>query len=571
VDLPSALEALQHLAAEIGADRIAAEAAALADRLTEGRFFVACVGQFKRGKSTLLNALLGERVLPVGVVPVTSAVTIVRHGAATSARVFFASGASAPVAPAELAAFVSEEHNPDNAKGVAAVEVSLPSPLLASGMCLVDTPGLGSVFAGNTEVTKRFLPHVDAALLVLGADPPISGEELALVEAIGRQTRALVVVLNKADRLSAPELAEARAFTARVLAGRLGRPVGPIFEVSAAERLSNGPTRDWDALLQGLQAMAATSGAKLVEQALVRGRHRLAGGLLREFDERLGALTRPVAESERRIELLRACVMQAERSLRDLGPLFEAEQRALARVFDEERNRFLKVAQGEAASELEEEIAALGAEGAAGLRAGGSKLAQAIALRRIEAWEREVEPLAEQLYRRAMARFVALGNDVLRGVSASGEPAHAALPRELPQEAGLRAKRRFQFHELLTLAAPGLPARMLDAVRSRRAVVDATKERAGAYLARLLATNAARVANDLSERVLESRRRLEVELLALLREASTTAERSLEDARRRQAVGTNAVRDELARLRTLRERASGLLPLAGTDVAGFTA
>jgi hypothetical protein len=70
--------------------------------------------------------------------------------------------------------YVSEEHNPENSRGVAAVEVFVPAALLACGMCLVDTPAIGSVFAGNTAVTRAFVPHIDAALIVIGADPPIS-------------------------------------------------------------------------------------------------------------------------------------------------------------------------------------------------------------------------------------------------------------------------------------------------------------------------------------------------------------------------------------------------------------
>lgn len=76
---------------------------------------------------------------------------------------------------------VSEEHNPANEKGVTGAEVFVPSSLLATGLCLVDTPGIGSVSAANSAATREFLPRVDAAVLVVGADPPISGEELALV------------------------------------------------------------------------------------------------------------------------------------------------------------------------------------------------------------------------------------------------------------------------------------------------------------------------------------------------------------------------------------------------------
>ncbi len=64
------------LARQFNSDQIADDACSAAERIAEGRFYVACVGQFKRGKSTLLNALIGEPILPSGVVPVTAVPTI---------------------------------------------------------------------------------------------------------------------------------------------------------------------------------------------------------------------------------------------------------------------------------------------------------------------------------------------------------------------------------------------------------------------------------------------------------------------------------------------------------------
>ncbi|MBN2195290.1 MAG: dynamin family protein [Polyangiaceae bacterium] len=147
----SRLEALELLAVDARATPLAADTLALSDRVRDGLFYVACVGQFKRGKSTLLNALVGQPLLPVGVVPVTAVVTVVRHGERLAARVRFAAGGWQEVATGNLAQFVTEEQNPENRKGVAAVEVFVPSELLASGMCLVDTLGVDSVFVGNTE------------------------------------------------------------------------------------------------------------------------------------------------------------------------------------------------------------------------------------------------------------------------------------------------------------------------------------------------------------------------------------------------------------------------------------
>ena len=71
----------------LGEGSIGADVRQLVARINEGRFFVACVGQFKRGKSTLLDALVGEPILPTGVVPVTTVPTVLRYGNQRTARV----------------------------------------------------------------------------------------------------------------------------------------------------------------------------------------------------------------------------------------------------------------------------------------------------------------------------------------------------------------------------------------------------------------------------------------------------------------------------------------------------
>src|ERR1700733_13233896 len=140
-----ALRRLAELARVLGSETVSEEAEEIAARIAQGRIYVACVGQFKRGKSTLLGALVGDRILPTGVVPVTTVPTIVRYGPSKAARVRFHGGSWTAINPENIAQFVSEEQNPENAKGVAGVEVFCDSPLLATGISFVDTPGLGSI------------------------------------------------------------------------------------------------------------------------------------------------------------------------------------------------------------------------------------------------------------------------------------------------------------------------------------------------------------------------------------------------------------------------------------------
>lgn len=550
------LVALGRLAEEAGAPELVAEFAALAERLAEGRFYVACVGQFKRGKSTLLNALVGKPLLPAGVVPITTAVTVLRWGEAVRARVRL-DGGWHDVEVSELAAYVSEEHNPANRKHVTLVEVFVPSPLLESGMCLVDTPGIGSVIGANTDATKQFVPQIDAALVVLGADPPISGEELALVAQAAEHVTTLLFVISKADRSTDAERFEAAAFARRVLAERLGKDIGPIFEVSALERLNRGvASQDWAALVSTLHTLADSTGGELVSAAAGRGAARLTERLLREIAEQWVALMRPIAESERRVAALRACVADAHQALNDLGYLLTAEQKRLSMIFSHQCDAFLSRAEPAAEGELAD--AMQGVVGQRGeIRQRALELAREIAERSVKRWLADSEPAAEALYRQAAQRFTDLANGLLERLAASDE-AFAGLPRTVAPDLGFRTARRFFHSSLMHYSTRSAERWLLDALRPAAAARRAIAHEARDYLARLLSANAARVVNDFDERVIESRRRLESEIRSYLQQVSTSAERALERARSHYTAGQDAVRAELARLEVLRHAVEAL-------------
>jgi Dynamin family len=560
-DLLSRLQALSFLATEAGSLKAASDASLLAARTEQGLFYVACIGQFKRGKSTLLNAILGEPVLPAGVVPITSVVTVVRHGTRRGARIRLSSGQWQEIALQDLVSFVSEAENPENIKGVLGAEAFLPHPLLASGLCLVDTPGLGSVFEANSVATRQFVPHIDAALVVLGADPPLSGDELRLVEEVSKTVKDFLFVLSKADRLTERDRQEALRFAERVLAQRLERPIGPILEVSATECLASGTrTRDLPKLHESLARLAQEAGADLVFDAQVRGLRRISARVLQELEEQREALRRPVAESERRIEILRRSVTGAERAAQDLGYLFSAEQDKLSAAFEERRKEFVARAMPEARYELDKAISSLAREGTKSLRKEAPVKAREIARLTLEAWLPEVEPAAETMYSRATDRFVELTNEFFGRLADSDDTYALNPPRPVESEAGFRTRRRFYFSELFELAPGETLGWMSDLARDKEHAVAAAQHDAGEYLHKLLEHNSTRVVNDLDERVLESRRQLESEIRERLHEVCDSATRALERARSRQAAGEEAVRAELIRLDDVRRRVESLAP-----------
>jgi GTPase Era involved in 16S rRNA processing len=554
-----ALDRLAAMAEQLGEGSVSVDVRQLAARINEGRFFVACVGQFKRGKSTLLDAFVGEPILPTGVVPVTTVPTVLRYGEARTARVLIDTRWRT-IRPEDLPQYVSEELNPENSKQVAGVEVFLPSPLLASGMCLVDTPGIGSVFSGNTETTKDFIPQIDAAILVVGADPPISGEEVALIEAVAANVDEILIVLNKIDRVSATERQQASEFATKVLEDRLKRPVGQIYEVSALNRLNNSSDADdWNNLIENLKLLASKSGQAMTRSAAERGLRRFSASLQRSIDERVRALKEPITNSEQRIANLRQTVSQAEQSLRDLGALFSAEQMRLGMTLLGRRKEFLKQILPIAGEEFKHETSAVATRFGPSRRRELMAIAQTVARRHVMPWLDTEETQAEELYGAVTQRFVNLVNGLLQRISEEQAADFSHLPKSLDAEHGFRTRSRFFFHDMITIAQPASPLLYsFDAVMGALHIRRWMEKDAANFLEQLLDTNASRVQGDVEQRVVESRLRLESDVRRLLREVSASAEQALSKARELVAAGTNAVQNELERLRKLQRELNTL-------------
>ena len=310
---------------------------ALRVRAGADTFNLVAVGEFKRGKSSVLNALLGANILPVGVVPLTAIATIVSHGERAAAEVTFESGEIRSIAPQDLADYVTEKGNPHNTKKVREAHVTWPSPWLARGVRIIDTPGIGSAYRHNSEVTYRFLPDADAVLFLLSADQPAGQAETDFLERVREYAGRIFFLLNKADLLTGDELAESLEFASRVVAGATGRQV-PVFPVSA--RLALEGLRCEDPALLERSRFPAFTGA--LEHFLTEGKGNalaaaLAKRLLRLVTQarlnqelELSSLRTPLEELRRKLELFDRKRTEVAQERRDFAVLLEAEVRRLA-------------------------------------------------------------------------------------------------------------------------------------------------------------------------------------------------------------------------------------------------
>ncbi len=177
-------------------------------RLDDPSFHVLVVGEFKQGKSSLINALLDVEVCPVDDDVATAVPTLLRWSETPSAIVHLQPPEGAPpdteptsetVAVDDVHAYITEAANPANARRVHSVELGVPAELLRSGLVLVDTPGVGGLGSAHSTITIGALPMADAVLFVSDAAQEYSGPELEFLETARSLCPNVACAMTKID------------------------------------------------------------------------------------------------------------------------------------------------------------------------------------------------------------------------------------------------------------------------------------------------------------------------------------------------------------------------------------
>jgi len=262
LELADMIRALLPVARAYSDERREQQIRKLLTRLAAGRFQLAVIGQFSRGKTTLMNALLGGAYLPMGALPVTSVVTTVRYGTRARALVRSHAGALPVEVPVtEVGRFVARAGAERTRMQVTSVEVEIPAELLRLGFEFVDTPGVGSAIATNTAATVRYLPQADAVVFVTGFDSALTSAEADFLTSMASQAGKLFVVLNKRDLVTDADAADVARYVRRWTHENLPAEP-PVFAISALHALSGAVNEDVQQL--------AVSGIGPLRDALTR-------------------------------------------------------------------------------------------------------------------------------------------------------------------------------------------------------------------------------------------------------------------------------------------------------------
>jgi GTP-binding protein EngB required for normal cell division len=295
----------------------------LVERLESPRFEIAFFGRVSSGKSSLLNRLLDTRVLPVGVNPITAVPTRIVFGNEPSFTASFVDRRTLRFPIDELVHYASEEFNPGNELGVIKLTVALPSPRLGNGLVLVDTPGLGALARAGAAETLSYLPQCDLGIVLVSAASPLNEEDLNTIQALIQAAIPAMVVLSKADLLSAEDRHKAAEYARDQIQNHLSLKIGvhPVSTMPAHEEL--------------LQAWFQQEVAPLFDrqqELALQSLRRKAGALREAVVVALKAKLEGGGNQASRTEL-----EEAERDLRNTAGFIEEARRACIDRTDEMR------------------------------------------------------------------------------------------------------------------------------------------------------------------------------------------------------------------------------------------
>ncbi|MGC8926775.1 MAG: dynamin family protein [Myxococcota bacterium] len=501
-----ALNKIIEISENLGIVFIERDCKEVVDRLMGGRFNIVFLGQFKRGKSTLINAFLGRDILPYGVVPVTAIVSVIRYGEVECCLVKMQDGTENEIGFDEIYLYATQKENPDNKKGVEYIEIRLRNDYLKRGLFLVDTPGISSISESNTMVTKGFLQNIDTAVIVLGVDPPISYDEFEVIREIKKRIKEIIFVINKVDKEPVEDIEAIRKFTTDILKKEFNLENPVIFCVSAKERFEGRNSYDWNNFVHKIDEMLLNKRA-IISDSYKNAIDRLTNQLKDEIDRYIQVLKEPIEKSREKVVLLNEFKKEADIFIRELGYRFQSEQDRISQLIDLAQKKFLDEKKDDINNEFESAFDRLLNEQ---VNSNGS-------------YYNEIHKIAEKYVNQCIER---ISGDVIRYYSEFSRryaeeinrlesKIKSILNSELSVDdspnINMYERSEFYFHHFMRYTSSSPLKFLINIFLPKRHRIRVMKGELKEYLDWLIYANCSRYNGDINQRIIESRRRIEAD------------------------------------------------------------
>ena len=201
--------------------------------LAAGVFRLVVMGEIKKGKSSFINAMLNQKELvPTSSNVATSTIFKIRYGKEISYTVFFTAESGKKelrIGVDDLPKFGTEDGNPGNEKQVDFIEVTCPSPVLQTGIVMIDTPGLGGLFREHKKITYQYVPKADAVFFVTDSvESPIGELETEYLRDIAGITKHVYFVQTKCCSVDEAAANTRKRSNLSILSSSLGMEAGKV-------------------------------------------------------------------------------------------------------------------------------------------------------------------------------------------------------------------------------------------------------------------------------------------------------------------------------------------------------
>lgn len=316
-------------------------------RLQLGLFRLVVMGEIKKGKSSFINALLGEKeIVPTASDVATSTVFKILYAPERRMKVFFRPDVDTgkrkeciTISPEEVREYGTEAGNPGNRKNVDFIGIEVPNPLLKTGLVIVDTPGVGGLFRQHRDITWQYAPMADAICFVLdSAAAVISAQEIEFLQDLVKKiTRRIFFVQTKIDTVDEAQWRSWEERNKTVLFEKLGIPEDKLLYFPISSQLKHDADETHDGF--DLKASGFLPLLDFLRTGLLRSKEiELAKDVAREIVTAVGQVASAVgqrkeiysAESKEKLGEIQAKLTSAKEDLRDWR---QATLRALLQNF----------------------------------------------------------------------------------------------------------------------------------------------------------------------------------------------------------------------------------------------
>ncbi len=529
----------------------------ISERLLKGGFNIVFLGQFKRGKSSLINAFLGESILPYGLIPVTAVVSVIRYSDERFCILKKLDGSEERIQLGDIYLYATQEENPDNIKNIAYLDIRLPNEYLRRGLFIVDTPGISSVFESNTMVTKGFIQNIDTAVIVLGTDPPVSYDELQIIRQIKDRVKELIFVINKVDKENAESINTIKKFTADVLKKEIGDENPVIYCLSSKDRLEGRITFDWEKFNHKIENMLNNK-AEIISVSYKNALKRLSEQLVYEIDRYISVLKKPLDETKNQAEVLLNFRKESEIFLRELGYRFQAEQDRISQLIDIEQKKFIESRRAEIDEEFENLFKSFMQKPSSGREYYYNQM-HSIAEKYVFMCINEIKSNSSRLYSEFMERYAyELKKLIGRIEGIVNLDSFTELIAGI--DTSMCSKSDFYFHHFMRYTSSSPLNLLINLFLPARSRLTRMKGELKDYLDWLIYANCSRYNGDINQRIIESRRKIEADFRKMITDIVERTNEAINYAESVVREGEGKVDSEVKKLLALKDEVSGFIP-----------